>query len=124
MSMQTMPPSSVGAGFFYPINTFPDFQEVKSWFEPHMFESTRYGDNYYGLPCSGIAFTLICNKDIFDDEGIASSQNLVGVPQAAKRLTRDTDGDGNDRSMGTGASGRRPGRVLHTGSPRSCTRPG
>lgn len=89
-----------GAGFFYPINTFPDFQEVKSWFEPHMFESTRFGDNYYGLPSSGIAFTLICNKDLFDAEGIAPPRTWSEFRTAAKRLTKDTNGDGKTEQWG------------------------
>jgi multiple sugar transport system substrate-binding protein len=83
-----------GAGFFYPINTFPDFEEVKAWFVPQLFEATRYGDNYYGLPCSAIAFTLICNKDLFDAEGIAPPRTWSEFRRAALRLTKDTDGDG------------------------------
>jgi multiple sugar transport system substrate-binding protein len=83
-----------GAGFYYPINTFPDFEEVRSWFEPHMLESTRYGDNYYGLPCSAIAFTLICNTAMFNAAGIAPPQTWSEFRRAAKTLTRDTDGDG------------------------------
>jgi len=89
-----------GAGFYYPINTFPDFEEVKSWFEPHMFESTRYGDNYYGLPCSAIAFTLICNKEMFDAAGIAPPRTWSEFRRAAKRLTRDIDGDGTTDQWG------------------------
>jgi multiple sugar transport system substrate-binding protein len=83
-----------GAGFFYPLNTFPDFEEVKGWFVPQLFESTRYGDNYYGLPCSAIAFSLICNKDLFDAEGIAPPKTWSEFRAAARRLTKDTDGDG------------------------------
>lgn len=42
------------AGHFYPINKFPDFEQVKSWYEPNLLESTRYKDNYYGLPSIGL----------------------------------------------------------------------
>jgi multiple sugar transport system substrate-binding protein len=89
-----------GAGFYYPINTFPDFQEVKAWFEPHMLESTRYGDNYYGLPCSAIAFTLICNTEMFDAAGIDPPRTWSEFRRAAKLLTRDTDGDGTTDQWG------------------------
>ena len=89
-----------GAGFFYAINTFPDFEEVKSWFEPHMIESCSYKGNYYGLPCSAIAFTLICNKDMFDDAGIAPPRTWSEFRRAAKLLTRDTDGDGTTDQWG------------------------
>ncbi len=83
-----------GAGFYYPINTFPDFEKVRAWFEPHMLESTRYGENYYGLPCSAIAFTLICNTEMFDAAGITPPRTWSEFRRAAKLLTRDTDGDG------------------------------
>jgi multiple sugar transport system substrate-binding protein len=89
-----------GAGFFYAINTFPDFDGVKSWFEPHMFESVRYEGNYYGLPCSAIAFTLICNKEMFDAAGIAPPRTWSEFRRAAKLLTRDTDGDGTTDQWG------------------------
>jgi multiple sugar transport system substrate-binding protein len=60
-----------GAGFFYPINTFADFEEVKAIHEPNLFTSVQYGGNTYGLPTSSIAFVLVCNKEMFDAEGIA-----------------------------------------------------
>ena len=83
-----------GAGYYYPINTFPDFEQVKSWYVPGMMESTRYGDNYYGLPSSAIAFVLVCNKELFDREGIAPPRTWSEFRAAARRLTKDTDGDG------------------------------
>ena len=35
------------AGHYYPVNKFPDFEEVKQWYVPHLLESTRYKDDYY-----------------------------------------------------------------------------
>ena len=89
-----------GAGFFTPINTFEDFEEVKSLFEPGLMESTRHGNNYYGLPCSGIAFTLVCNADLFDAEGIAPPRTWSQFREAARRLTKDTNGDGKTDQWG------------------------
>lgn len=88
------------AGYYYPINKFPDFEQVKEWYLPSAFESTRYKDNYYGLPCSAIAFVLVCNKDLFDHEGIAPPKTWSQFREAAKRLTKDADGDGTVDQFG------------------------
>lgn len=82
------------AGHYYPINIFPDFEEVKQWYVPHLLESTRYKDNYYGLPSSAIAFVLVCNRELFDREGVAPPKTWSQFREAAKRLTKDTNGDG------------------------------
>lgn len=82
------------AGHYYPINTFPDFEEVKSWYQPNLIESCRYKDNYYGLPGSALAFILVCNKDLFDREGLAPPRTWSEFRTAAKKLTKDVDADG------------------------------
>jgi multiple sugar transport system substrate-binding protein len=84
-----------GAGFYLPVNTFPDFEEVRTWYEPNLLESVRYEDNYYGLPTSAIAFILVCNKELFEAEGIAPPRTWSEFREAAKQLTKDTDGDGS-----------------------------
>jgi multiple sugar transport system substrate-binding protein len=89
-----------GAGFYLPINTFPDFEEVKSWYEPNLFESVRYKGDYYGLPGSGLAFIIVCNMEMFDAEGIAPPRTWSEFREAAKRLTKDTDGDGSNDQWG------------------------
>jgi len=83
------------AGYYYPVNTFPDFEEVRQWYLPELLASTKYKGNYYGLPSSAIAFALVCNKALFDAEGIAPPKTWSQFREAAKRLTKDTDGDGN-----------------------------
>ncbi|TSA19160.1 sugar ABC transporter substrate-binding protein [bacterium] len=82
------------AGFYYPVNKFPDFEQVKQWYVPHLLESTRYKDNYYGLPSSAIAFVLCCNKELFDKEGLTPPKTWSQFRETAKRLTKDADGDG------------------------------
>lgn len=82
------------AGHYYPINRFSDFEQVKSWYEPNLFESVRYKDNYYGLPGSAIAFVLVCNKDLFDKEGVRPPKTWSEFRDVAKKMTKDTDGDG------------------------------
>jgi multiple sugar transport system substrate-binding protein len=83
------------AGHYYPINKFPDFEQVRGWYIPQLIEATKYKGNYYGLPSSGIAFALVCNKALFDAEGIAPPKTWSQFREAARRLTKDTDGDGN-----------------------------
>jgi multiple sugar transport system substrate-binding protein len=83
-----------GAGHYYPLNKFPDFEEVRSWYVPHFIESTMYKGNTYGLPCSAIAFVLCCNKELFDREGVVPPRTWSEFREVARRLTKDTDGDG------------------------------
>lgn len=82
------------AGYYYPINKFADFEQVKSLYLANLFESTRYKDDYYGLPSAGIAFVLVCNKELFDRAGIKPPKTWSQFRAAAKKLTRDNDGDG------------------------------
>ena len=82
------------AGYYYPVNKFPDFEKVKQWYVPQLLESTKYKGNYYGLPSSAIAFVLVCNKELFDREGVAPPKTWSQFREAARRLTKDTDGDG------------------------------
>jgi len=84
-----------GAGFFYPLNRFPDFEEVRNIHEPNLFNSVMYGGDTYGLPTSSIAFVLVCNKKMFDAEGIAPPKTWSEFREASKRLTKDVDGDGS-----------------------------
>jgi multiple sugar transport system substrate-binding protein len=83
-----------GAGLFYPVNTFPDWPEVKSWYLPHVLEATRFRENYYGLPGSAIAFVLMCNKELFDRAGVKPPRTWKEFREAARKLTKDLDGDG------------------------------
>jgi multiple sugar transport system substrate-binding protein len=82
------------AGHYYPINKFPDFEEVKKWYVPEFIESTRYKGSYYGLPSSAIAFALVCNTELFRAEGLTPPKTWSQFREAAKRLTKDLDGDG------------------------------
>jgi multiple sugar transport system substrate-binding protein len=83
-----------GSSFFYPINTFPDFPEVKSWYVPNLLESCRYKEDYYGLPSSAIAFVLICNTELFEREGIQPPRTWSEFRKTARLLTKDLNGDG------------------------------
>jgi multiple sugar transport system substrate-binding protein len=82
------------ANFFEPINNFPDFEEVRKWYQPNLFDASLYKGKHYGLPGSAIAFVLCCNKELFDREKIAPPRTWSEFREAARRLTKDTDGDG------------------------------
>jgi multiple sugar transport system substrate-binding protein len=88
------------AGFFLPIDRFSDFEQVRDWYEPNLFETVRYKENYYGLPGPALAFMIACNKEMFDAEGIAPPRTWSEFREAARRLTKDTDGDGADDQWG------------------------
>jgi multiple sugar transport system substrate-binding protein len=83
------------AGYYYPVNNFPDFEEVKEWYVPEFIEATRYKEKYYGLPSSAIAFGLVCNTELFKAEGIDPPKTWSEFRKAAKRLTKDINGDGS-----------------------------
>ena len=82
------------AGYYYPINQFPDFPQVRQWFVPRLMESTEYRGDCYGLPANAIAFVLCGNQELFDRAGIAPPKTWSEFRAAALKLTRDTDGDG------------------------------
>jgi multiple sugar transport system substrate-binding protein len=82
------------SGFFRPIDDFADFDSVSSRFEPNLMRTTQYRGRHYGLPFSALAFVLVCNKDLFDAEGIDPPRTWSEFRAAAKQLTKDTDGDG------------------------------
>jgi len=83
------------AGYYYPVNKFADFEQVRKWYLPELLASTMYKGDYYGLPSSAIAFALVCNKALFDAEGIAPPKTWSQFRESAKRLTKDTNGDGS-----------------------------
>ena len=83
------------AGYYYPINKFPDFDQVKNWYHPNLLESCRYKENYYGLPGCAIAFVLVCNKEMFDGEGLKPPKTWSEFRYAAKKFTKDINADGS-----------------------------
>lgn len=92
-------------GYFYPINTFADFDSVRQWYLPNLLQSTRYGDDYFGLPCNAIAFVLVCNGELFDELGLAPPKTWSEFRAAAKALTRDRNGDGSIDQYGLSLMG-------------------
>ena len=88
------------AGYYYALNNFPDYEAVRATFLPEAFATTMYKGKCYGLPSSGISFALVCNKELFDAAGIAPPRTWSEFRAAAKRLTKDTNGDGEPDQFG------------------------
>lgn len=64
---------------------------------PGPLETYKRADGYYGLPRDFQTIVLFYNKDMFDKAGVAyptAEWTMDDLRQAAKQLTKDTDGDG------------------------------
>ncbi len=70
---------------------------------PSIVRNYRYGNGLYALPFHLGPSTLVYNKDIFDHEKVPypdESWTWDDLLDAAKRLTRDEDGDGSIGTFG------------------------
>lgn len=66
-------------------------------FFPTALEAYRFGDKLYGMPINFHAFALYYNKTLFDEAGVAypdANWDWDDLLSAARKLTRDRDGDG------------------------------
>lgn len=75
----------------------------KADFVPEAIEAVRHGDRYIGVPLSVLPFGLYYNKDLFDRAGLDPERpprDLKEFLEYAKKLTRDTDGDGKTDQWG------------------------
>jgi multiple sugar transport system substrate-binding protein len=64
---------------------------------PNTLETYKRSDGYYGLPRDFQTIVLFYNKDMFDKAGVpypTDKWTMNDLREAAKKLTRDTDGDG------------------------------
>ncbi len=69
----------------------------KTDFFPKALDAYRFGDKLYGMPINFHAFALYYNKTLFDKAHVAypnGSWDWNDMLAAAKKLTRDSDGDG------------------------------
>ena len=73
-------------------------------FFPTAMESFQYRGGQYGLPWDGISVLVFYNKDMFDAEGIpypTKDWTWDDFLQIARKLTKDTNGDGRMEQIGT-----------------------
>jgi multiple sugar transport system substrate-binding protein len=98
----------VGSYFLPYVQTFTEAELAalgvrKADFVPEAIEGVRYGDRYIGVPLSIIPLGLHYNKDLFERAGLNPEKpprDLKEFLEYAKKLTRDTDGDGKTDQWG------------------------
>ena len=69
----------------------------KSDYAAEAIEGVRFGDRYVGVPLSVLTLALYYNKDLFQKAGLDPERpprDFKEFLEYAKKLTRDTDGDG------------------------------
>lgn len=69
----------------------------KADYAAEAIDGVRYGDRYVGVPLSILTLGLYYNKDLFQKAGLDPERppkDLREFLDCAKKLTRDTDGDG------------------------------
>lgn len=72
-------------------------------FFPKALESCRFGGRLYGMPMNFHAFALYYNKDLFDQAHVTypdSTWDWSRLLTTARRLTKDTNGDGRTDQYG------------------------
>jgi multiple sugar transport system substrate-binding protein len=70
---------------------------------PQTLEAYKTADGYYGLPRDFQTIVLFYNKDMFDKAGVAyptADWTWEDLRAAAKKLTKDTNGDGKTDQYG------------------------
>lgn len=80
-----------------------EFGELKKDIHPGLLEDGKYQDRIYGVPIWGNTMALFYNRDLFDEEGMSypdETWDWEKVLTAAKRLTKDKDGDGRIDQFG------------------------
>ncbi|MBI4025814.1 MAG: sugar ABC transporter substrate-binding protein [Verrucomicrobia bacterium] len=83
----------------------PDF-DLQNYFAP-VLDWYRYGGKLYGFPYGIDLQVLAYNQDLFDQAHVpypSDSWTLDQLLEAAKKLTRDKDGDGRTDQYGLGVS--------------------
>jgi multiple sugar transport system substrate-binding protein len=73
----------------------PDFKLED--FYPEARKVGIFKDKTYGIPRSISSYVLYYNKDLFDKAGVGPPDDKLtwsGLPEVAKKLTKDTNGDG------------------------------
>lgn len=85
-----------------PFLTSADRDDLKRFF-PVTLEPFRDGERLYGLPWGYVPFILFYNRDLFDRYGVEYPNDRwtwEDYRRAARRMTRDTDGDGTTDEFG------------------------
>lgn len=66
----------------------------KQDFYPHLWEALTYNGKIWGFPQNNHPFGVFYREDLFQKEAVQPPTTWEQLVEVAKRLTRDTDGDG------------------------------
>ncbi|MBN1348289.1 sugar ABC transporter substrate-binding protein [candidate division KSB1 bacterium] len=72
-------------------------------FFPHALSSFQLGGAQYAIPLDGFPIVLFYNRELFDKDGVGYPEAFwtwQEVLESARKLTRDTDGDGYTDQFG------------------------
>jgi multiple sugar transport system substrate-binding protein len=98
-------PFYAAKGILLPLDDFLDDDEEISLadFDPQLLDGMRYNGKLLGLPTDFSPIAILYNKDLFDRFNVPHPHpnwTTDDFLDAARRLTRDTDGDGHTDMFG------------------------
>ena len=96
-------------GYLEPIDNFSDFKAVKNLYVDGYINALQYAGHYWGLPDTPILFPVVSNPAVFKAAGVAKPNDKTWTfsdfRAIAKKLTKDTNGDGKTDQYGYGIMG-------------------
>ena len=96
-------------GYLEPIDNFSDFKAVKNLYVDGYINALQYAGHYWGLPDTPILFPVVSNPAVFKAAGVAKPNDKTwkfsDFRAIAKKLTKDTNGDGKTDQYGYGIMG-------------------
>jgi multiple sugar transport system substrate-binding protein len=87
------------AGAIVPLDDVLDAR-TRADFVGDVLQSTTYRGKLWAVPIQADPYALFCNMELFRKAGVALPRTWDEVLSAARRLTRDTNGDGKPDTFG------------------------
>lgn len=85
----------VELGALFPLENWLERSPIKTEIDPVMFESMKLGDRIWSIPFATNNTAIFYRPSLFAEAGITElPKNWQELEQAAKQLTKDTNGDG------------------------------
>lgn len=90
-----------------------DFSRYKEKVFPGPLSTNYYNGSYYGIPLDTNTRVMIWNKKMFEKAGVENPPaTFTELKEVAKKLTKDTDGDGKADQWGVAVGGSWPWHIL------------
>lgn len=90
-----------------------EFDKYKSRVFPGPLSTNYYNGSYYGIPLDTNTRVMMWNKKLFEAAGIENPPTTFAeLKEVAKKLTRDTDGDGKTDQWGIAVGSTWPWHIL------------